>query len=1104
MAAGRSWLRLALRRMADEPGLLGAAFLVALVAATVAAACVIYPDMMSRRGLLEVLEGADPAAAVVVVAADVEAAAAEDADAASIAALDDALGPGAGAVVRTARSGSWQLPGGEGLAYPPLTAFAWDDGLEARTTLVAGALPRDRSPDRPEVAVTRGAAEALGVRAGDVLEVTSRADPGRRLRAVVSGVVEVADPLDPAWGGDRLALDGTAQPGSFPQRGPLYVTRATLLALAGEDDVTLTWRALPAFGRLEPDDLAAVRGGVAGLEARLERDLGSDARPSVSSGLVDVLEEAGAGVVAGRGGIAIIALQLLVLAAYALVLLASLVQEQRRTATELAAARGAAGSTVVGLAALEGIIVALPAVVLGPLLAVAVVGIVGGPGAGTIAAPGPRLTGDAIALALTTGLVIVGSLALPAAAAAGPVTRLRGRLTRRGPRSLAERSGVDLALLVLAVLGLWQLRESGSPLAQVEGLEAGVDPLLAIAPAIGLLAGGLLALRIGPLVGSWLERPARAASGAVAALAGRGVARRSPEAGRAALLVVVATGFVLFTAAYARTWTQAQADQVAAAVPAELVAAAAAGPAAPAGWVVRDELRALPGVGDAVPATRETFTVGTALPRGVLLAVPAEAAGRSVQAGRDTEGRHLAELTASLAAGRPAVPVLELPAGATALELQVDADLVAAAGEDGTVRPIPDGWAGLSPAVVVRDGSGLLHRLAGPPGRVAGGGQVLEVPLTTSGDGGRAARLEEPVSVVGIELELALPDGVAATGAVRLAGVTARAAGGASGAVDLGPARSGWTPVRSTFGVAPTPIPVDPAAPLTARLEELVVGPVPVVVGLRAAAAAEGAGDGALPAIVDAATAAAVGLAAGDVVPVARGASEVALVRVAHVVDLLPGVAPGAGGILVDLPTLALRDYIGQGTVNAATEWWVEPEAGADLAAAAEGAAALGLGDVRVRAALLEERRADPLARGVLGALGLAAAAALAIAAVGFGVAAWRSVRSRRLELAVVRALGLPHGQSTAWLALELAFQLALGIGGGIALGIALAWAVLPSVTVTPDGSTPIPPPVVVMPWDLVLAALGIGLAVYVVLLVPLRGRGPGSDLAGALREAQP
>ena len=706
-------------------------------------------------------------------------------------------------------------------------------------------------------------------------------------------------------------------------------------------------------------------------------------------------------------------------------------------------------------------------------------------------------------LALAAGVVVVVGMVLPTLTVARsrrPSPRDPCRARRTG---LAERTGIDVALLVLTGLALWQLRDNGSPIAGAGGA-AGVDPLLAAAPAIGLLAGGLVALRVGPLVASWLERPAGGAAGSVVPLAARGMARRSFEAGRAALLLVVATGIVLFAAAYGRTWQQSQRDQVAAAIPADLVGAAATGPGTPAAWVTRSALLGIPGVAEAVPAVRESFAVGTAIAHGTLVGVPAGPAASLVEIRDDGRGAPFEDRLRGLADERLLdVAALALPEGVTSLRIGVDAALAAVPGEDGSLVSLPGTWTGLGASVVVRDGLGLLHRLPGATGRVAGGRQVLEVPLTAP-DGTARARLAGPVAVVAVELEVTLPEGAAATGTLRLVqldATTERADGtSATVAVDLAPARAGWGAARGTFGVAPVPVAGD-GDPLAVTLDEPVTGPVPVVVGLRAAGAAALA-DAPIPGLVDAAAQDALGLAVGDVIPIQRGTT-VLRVRVAGVVDVLPGVAPGPGAILVDLPTLDLVDYARDGSLAAPAEWWLGSATGRDeLSPDAVAAADLGLRDVRSRAATTRDRLDDPLSLGTRGALGLAAAAALVFAVIGFAAAAWRSVRSRRSEIAVARALGLGRGQTAGWLALELAFQLVVGIAGGILLGMALAWAVLPSVSLTPDGSAPVPAPVVGVPWDLVAVIVLAGIAAFVAALLPLRRLGRDNTLARDLREA--
>jgi predicted lysophospholipase L1 biosynthesis ABC-type transport system permease subunit len=138
----------------------------------------------------------------------------------------------------------------------------------------------------------------------------------------------------------------------------------------------------------------------------------------------------------------------------------------------------------------------------------------------------------------------------------------------------------------------------------------------------------------------------------------------------------------------------------------------------------------------------------------------------------------------------------------------------------------------------------------------------------------------------------------------------------------------------------------------------------------------------------------------------------------------------------------------------------------------------------------------------MLGALAMAAGAAVVFGIVGFAAAAWRSVRIRRTERAVARALGLGRGPTATWLALELAFQLAVGIAGGIVLGLVLAWAVLPSVSLTPDGSAPVPAPVVILPWDLAVIAVAAGALGLAACLVALRRASRPGSLAADLREA--
>ena len=71
------------------------------------------------------------------------------------------------------------------------------------------------------------------------------------------------------------------------------------------------------------------------------------------------------------------------------------------------------------------------------------------------------------------------------------------------------RAGLDIALIVLAVLACWQLRQFSAVGASGTG---GIDPVLVLAPALALAAGSVVVLRLLPLAAvDWTGWPPVAA-----------------------------------------------------------------------------------------------------------------------------------------------------------------------------------------------------------------------------------------------------------------------------------------------------------------------------------------------------------------------------------------------------------------------------------------------------------------------------------------------------------------------------------------------------------------------------------------------------------------
>jgi predicted lysophospholipase L1 biosynthesis ABC-type transport system permease subunit len=130
----------------------------------------------------------------------------------------------------------------------------------------------------------------------------------------------------------------------------------------------------------------------------------------------------------------------------------------------------------------------------------------------------------------------------------------------------------------------------------------------------------------------------------------------------------------------------------------------------------------------------------------------------------------------------------------------------------------------------------------------------------------------------------------------------------------------------------------------------------------------------------------------------------------------------------------------------------------------------------------------DPLRVGIQAALWLVTAAAIALAALGFGVHAVVTVRARELEFAQLRAVGLSRGALTRLISAESALLAILGTLFGLGLGIALSYLVAPLISVGPDGRPPIPAVIVDIPWGTVglLAAEVAAVLAVVVFLVSL------------------
>ncbi len=1082
------WSTVLRRTRADLPVVLASWALLAS-ALSLLAAGTLYSQAVTLAGLHRELASAAPADRAIVVRTKILPERIATASAAIVPELQRVLSSTGGEVAIALRSSAYADAGRDPAAVTDLLEFASFEGIERHATLVdgrwaaAGATP-------VEATLSEAAATALGVRTGDRLSLASRLTPSRVVDVVVAGTWR-ADPADAYWLGEPLVLAGAETSGQFTTRGPLVVAEDDLTSGPLREPLDAQWRAIPDLDGFRPETLDSVGGDVAGLLVRINAALPGSNQASVSTKLPDILASLDRSVLVAQAGILLLLVQFGVLAAYAVILVAALLLERRRTETALLRARGAGTGHLAAMAFGEGLVVVVPAVLVAPWLAMLLVlGVRLNPameGVGlTAPLPGPSTFG----VAVLAGIVALVALTLPTLASSVNISGVRAAVGRQTGRTLPQRLGLDLVLVVLAAIALLQLRLYGATLTRNARGALGADPLLVAAPAIGLLGGAVLAVRIMPRMAELAERVLARGRGLIAALGGRQLARRPLRYTRAALLLILAAALGTFASAHAATWTRSQADQASWAAGADV--RFAPGPASRLpGWAVGGAVRSVPGVVSATPVVRASVDLGSSLRDAPVVAVDGTAMAGIVRLRDDAAGQATRTALAALGGARPPTPGIEIPAGARRIGVAVDSVVDAVEGFD----PVTPGYQGLSATATVVDGDGRVARLESDPGPIGEKGTRLEIPLATPDGSGT---LTGPVRLIGLGLELSISGlGGTAAGQGRLdlvdVAASTESTGDAWTPLDLASAEGGhWivdvgggqSPVHTNAGAGAV-LPFDSLFPFNPDRWELSLlpregAPIPALAG---------------PALLDRA-----GARVGDELHATMFGVPVRIDLIGRV-DGFPPLDQAKPFLLVDGLALDLARASARASILDADEWWLAVEPGSGQAvAAAVGAAPIDGGDIVDRATVAANLAGDPLGLGVIGILGLGSLAALVFASIGFLVSATVSTSERIGELALLKALGLAPRQILVWLSLESIALLITGLVVGTALGLLLAWLVLPFATLTPTGAPAVPAPVVVVPVEAAVPTLLLAAVLVLATVLLVRHQLPTARTSAVLR----
>ena len=398
----------------------------------------------------------------------------------------------------------------------------------------------------------------------------------------------------------------------------------------------------------------------------------------MATGLPAILATVDRAALVSRTGVLLLVFQFAVLAAYAIVLVAGMLADRRRAETALLRSRGASSAHLGAMAVLEAVILTGLAAAIAPALSLLVVRWLGASGplaeAGITDALG--LSRNALVVDGITAAACVVALTLPMLGGGPNLAGVRAAIARQAGRTLAQRLGLDLALVAVAAIALWQLRLYGAPLTRNARGVLGIDPLLIAAPGIGLLAGAVIATRLIPRVAEIGERVLVRGRGLVAPMGGRGLARRPLRYTRSALLLMLAVALGTFGAAHVATWTRSQADQATYQAGAD-VRAELSQRAAPA-RTLGAAFASIPGVRATMPVDRQKVDSGRGVRGGTLLAIDADAAAGILNLTPDADGRAAAGFVDLLAADRPPATGAAIPADSRRLSVVLDAAFVTA------------------------------------------------------------------------------------------------------------------------------------------------------------------------------------------------------------------------------------------------------------------------------------------------------------------------------------------------------------------------------------------------------------------------------------------
>ena len=965
------------------------------------------------------------------------------------------------------------------------------EGISAQATLTAGKWPGPPHNGGPvPVALPAAAASQLHVTLGSVLTGTPRSGGAPTLLRV-TGLFRSANPASTYWALDLLPISGISVQGfsigtyglslqiSSVSYGPAVVNPA---AFDGALTVSQgSWMALPQAPAMARGNLDALNAGTSEAVSQLSVLLPDGL--AVTSSLPQLLAGLASTIVLTRSLFAIAALQLLLVAGAGLVLAARLLASLREEESALLRARGATRWQVVRPVLAEAVVLGAAAGLAGVLAGTRLTGVLARLAGLRLAGyTGRGITPLAWLSALAMLVVCVAVMAWPALHTLTPdAARLRrGRQARLAAIAWA---GGDLALLALAAVAVWELRGYSAVAHPATG-SLGIDPVVALAPALALAGVALIPLRGLPLLARLADKATDRERRLAAAMVSWQIARRPIRQAGPALLVVLATATTTLALAGYASWRQSAADQAAFAVGSDVRADSAGGlPLGTAGAIIR-----APGVTAATPASLASIGNG-----GQMIALDASTADKAILLRPDLSSLPLSALWQRITPGR--LPGLALPGQPDRLEVRA----TLGAGPGTSAAEALNALGSVTVTAWIQDAGGATYGIPAN-GSLPVDGKPQSLVFTLSGP----RQASYPLRLLGLTLgPYALPpyDPANPTSAptarltIQSFAVAATASGPFGRPFANGAALAAWqgrgtspnvpTGQPNPFGGYPPSGGAPPSilgwhsAAGGARQLTFYAGHDPSLQTELAVSLGPGTAIGqvaitaqppsqVVPAIATSGYLAANRLGIGSTISVSPSGFPVTVEIVASVANF-PTVFGQNRALIADLAEINDLLTAHQVTPLPVTRWWLRTADGR----VPRLPAGLGL-SVTSRAGQQAALLANPLLMAPRQAMLAIGVAAVLLGVLGFSISVAASLRSRRTQSAVFAALGVGKNAQAGQLCLEQGALSLPAAAVGLLAGIGLAQLLVPAITLTADSTAP-------LPWALVIVPLGPAVALALV-----------------------